>query len=66
MSGRIFEPGDRVVITSGPLEGYEGEVQSIDAKSGQVCVGVTIFGRTAPLNLDPRDLDWLDEYDPSE
>ena len=47
-----FGVGDRVKITEGTFENFEGEVSSIDEASGRVTVMITIFNRTTPVELE--------------
>lgn len=61
MGGRRFDTGDRVLVISGPFEGYEGLVESVDAESGCVRVGISMFGRVAPVSVATEDLGRLDD-----
>ena len=47
-----FNVGDRVKITEGTFENFEGEVDSIDEASGRVTVMINIFGRSTPVELE--------------
>lgn len=47
-----YAVGDSVEILSGPLEGFIGLVDSINADSGKVNVKVSMFGRETPAELD--------------
>ena len=47
-----FEVGENVQIVSGPLEGFIGLVESLDAKAKKVHVKVSMFGRETPAELD--------------
>ncbi len=47
-----FDTGDRVSIKSGPLEGFEGIVKSVDADHGTADVDVSMFGRPTPATLE--------------
>ena len=47
-----FDAGDRVSIKSGPLEGFEGVVKSIDLEHSTADVDVSMFGRSTPATLE--------------
>lgn len=47
-----FNAGDRVKITEGTFENFEGDVESIDAANGRVTVMINIFGRSTPVELE--------------
>jgi transcriptional antiterminator NusG len=47
-----FEKGDIVKINEGAFENFEGTVDSIDSERGIVCVIVSIFGRSTPLDIE--------------
>jgi transcription termination/antitermination protein NusG len=47
-----FSVGDRVKITEGTFENFEGEVETIDKASGRVTVMINIFGRSTPVELE--------------
>jgi transcriptional antiterminator NusG len=47
-----FSPGDRVKITEGTFENFEGDVDSIDEANGRVTVMINIFGRSTPVELE--------------
>lgn len=47
-----FSKGDRIKIKGGSFEGFEGDVEEIDAEKGTVRVMVTIFGRATPLDIE--------------
>ena len=47
-----FEKGDVVKINEGAFENFEGTVDSIDSERGVVCVIVSIFGRSTPLDIE--------------
>ena len=46
-----FGMGDKVKIREGPFENFEGVVEEINEQKGTVRVGVTIFGRATPVEL---------------
>lgn len=47
-----FKIGDKVSVTDGPLEGFVGEIESIDAANGKAKVVVSMFGRLTPIDLE--------------
>lgn len=47
-----YAEGDNVQITSGPMEGFVGVVERVDAKQRRVHVIVSMFGRETPAELD--------------
>jgi transcriptional antiterminator NusG len=47
-----FVPGDRVKITEGTFENFEGDVDGIDQTNGRVTVMINIFGRSTPVELE--------------
>lgn len=46
-----LHPGDMVKINTGPFDGFDGAVESVDSEKGTVRVVVTIFGRPTPVDL---------------
>lgn len=46
-----YAVGDSVEILTGPLEGFIGLVEKIDAEQGKVEVKVSMFGRETPAEL---------------
>lgn len=44
--------GDIVSIVGGPLEGFDGKVESIDVSNNKVRVIVSMFGRDTPVELE--------------
>ena len=55
-----FAVGDTVKVTDGPLEGFLGTVDELDAERETVRVIVSMFGRETPVDLD------LDQVEPVE
>ncbi len=47
-----FGSGDRVKITEGTFENFEGDVDTIDSANGRVTVMINIFGRSTPVELE--------------
>lgn len=48
----VFNVGEEVVVLDGAFQGERGIVEEVDAERGRVRVGVTMFGRSNPLDLD--------------
>ena len=46
------EVGDSIIVTAGPLEGFAGDVQEIQAEKQKVKVVVSMFGRDTLVELD--------------
>ncbi|MBC8404516.1 MAG: transcription termination/antitermination factor NusG [Planctomycetes bacterium] len=44
--------GDRVRITEGPFEGFDGSVEEVDETKGILHISVTIFGRATAVEID--------------
>ncbi len=47
-----YAKGDKVKVTNGPFENFEGEVDEILGDQGKVRIITTIFGRPTPLELE--------------
>lgn len=47
-----FTVGDNVKVTDGPLDGFMGTVDEVDAGKSRVRVIVSMFGRETPVDLD--------------
>ncbi len=47
-----FEPGETVKITDGPFVSFSGVIEEIDPERGKLKVSVSIFGRSAPVELE--------------
>ena len=46
-----FELGEMVRIREGAFESLEGKIEEIDPDRGRLKLSVTIFGRTAPVEV---------------
>ena len=55
-----YAVGDTVKVTDGPLEGFLGTVEELDADKDYVRVVVSMFGRETPVDLE------LDQVEPVE
>lgn len=53
-----FAVGDTVKVIDGPLEGFLGTVEELDAEKDLVRVVVSMFGRETPIDLE------LDQVEP--
>jgi transcriptional antiterminator NusG len=48
----MFEPGEMVKVTDGPFLNFNGAIEEVDPERGKLTVSVSIFGRTAPVELE--------------
>jgi transcriptional antiterminator NusG len=54
-----YVKGDKVKVTNGPFENFEGEVDEILQDQGKVRIITTIFGRPTPLELQYWEIEKL-------
>ena len=50
-----------VKIISGPLEGYNGVVKTVDTANNNVCVVLSMFGRETPVELELDQISLADD-----
>ena len=51
-----FQPGDRVIITTGTFANYEGNVDSVNRLEHQIDVSININGRQTPVRCNFSEL----------
>lgn len=56
-----FNVGDEVVVLEGAFQNEHGIVEMVDPERGRLRVGVTMFGRSNPLDLDYAQVQMVPE-----
>ena len=47
-----FEPNETIKVTDGPFMNFSGIIEEVDPERGKLKISVSIFGRTAPVELE--------------
>ncbi len=48
----VFDIGEKVKVTEGHFQSFEGLVEEVDQDSGRLKVAISIFGRATPVELE--------------
>ncbi len=57
-----FRTGDRVKISSGPMEGFIGEIKAVNPEEGTVDVSVSMFGRETLATIEASQVKIAEDY----
>lgn len=56
-----FKIGDTVKVLAGPLEGFNGIIEEVDASKERIRVIVSMFGRETPVDLEYSQIELVSE-----
>ncbi|MDP8260192.1 MAG: transcription termination/antitermination protein NusG [Candidatus Gygaella obscura] len=48
----MFQAGEAVRVTEGPFMNFNGVIEDVSSEKGKVKVGVSIFGRSTPVEIE--------------
>lgn len=50
--GKALQPGDQVMVKSGPFRDFEALIETVDDERGRAIIEVMIFGRSSPVDVE--------------
>ncbi|MBA4800727.1 MULTISPECIES: transcription termination/antitermination protein NusG [Euryhalocaulis] len=54
-----FDIGEKVKVTEGHFQSFEGQIEDIDQDTGRLKVAISIFGRSTPVELEYAQVEKL-------